>query len=53
MVASLLAVIEDGIGAGLKDERQDRENHWHAMHVDCFLDASKTLVEVGINVCWD
>lgn len=53
MVASLLAVIQDGIGAGLKDERQDRENRWHAMHVGCFLDASKTLVEVGINVCWD
>ena len=53
MVASLLAVIQDGNGAGLKDERQDREKRWHAMHVGRFFDASKTLVEVGINVCWD
>lgn len=53
IVASWLDVVQDNIGTGLQDEKHDREDGPFAGHFDRFSDASKILVEVGINVCWN
>jgi hypothetical protein len=40
MVASLLGVARDEIGAGLQDEKRDGEESPFAEHIDFFFDTS-------------
>ena len=51
MIAGWLDFVQDDICTGLQDKKQDDEDRSAAKHVGRSVDASKTLIESGINVC--